>query len=102
MNFKEIKKEIKEKGVLGETILVDKKGKERMIIGFNRQGRLVTDDFSGVGSMAWAEATIIEWAIKQEPKKLYAYELNTIVIFRSELTGNDDHARLPEYDIEYK
>lgn len=59
LTFERIRKEC----VTGETLLVDKLGNERLYLGFNRKGQLVTDHSSGSSSRPWDEIYIEDWKI---------------------------------------
>lgn len=57
LTFERIRKEC----VAGETLLTD--GNERLYLGFNRKGQLVTDSAGGDLCVWWTEATIKNWRI---------------------------------------
>lgn len=61
LTFERIKKEC----VSGKHLLVDKHRCRRLYLGFNRSGRVVTDDRCGIGSMQWNEHEIKEWTIEE-------------------------------------
>lgn len=50
-------------------LLVSADGKERLYLGFNREGRLITDNYSGESSLNWLEISITNWAIKKIQEK---------------------------------
>ena len=56
-------------------LLVDKALNERLYIGFNRVGYVVTDESTGKRSLSWHEAEITGWEIKpyEPPKKKKRY-----------------------------
>lgn len=47
-----------------EHLLVDGDGRERLYLGFNREGELVTDNISK-GSIHWKEEDVHAWSIKE-------------------------------------
>lgn len=45
-------------------LLVDKDGYERLFLGFNRDNRLVTDNYLGKGASPWGPKSVKSWKIK--------------------------------------
>ena len=95
-------KEIREKCVERETVLVDRHGDEHLYICITPRRSLVTENFLGVYS--WPEDEIKDWRIKPEPKeplKLYAYQRGFKVSHYTKEEDWDQLVRAPRYDIEY-
>lgn len=55
---------IKNECVSMKHLLVDKNGDKRLYLGFNREGFLVTDTYTGHGSFIWNEKDITNWTIE--------------------------------------
>ena len=61
LTFERIKKEC----VSGKHLLVLSLGNKRLFIGFNRAGKLITDNAYGCGSIFWEEEEIGNWTIEE-------------------------------------
>ena len=61
LTFERIRKEC----VPMKHLLVDGTGRKRLYLGFNREGKLVTDFFDSLGCCAWGEPRIANWTIEE-------------------------------------
>ena len=58
---------IKRKCIPNESLLLDEVGQaERLYLGFNREGRLVTDMSSGTDCLQWSEKQIKDWKVSDK------------------------------------
>ena len=61
LTFERIRKEC----VSGKHLLVLSLGNKRLFIGFNRVGKLITDNIYGWGCILWEEEEIGSWTIEE-------------------------------------
>lgn len=65
-----------------EHLLVDENGTERLYLGFNRSGQLITDVANGINAHYFEECEITDWTIKpyippRKMKKVTMYQAVT-------------------------
>jgi len=54
---------VKEFCTPGKVLFENEEGEQRLYVGFNRVGELITDKADGFGCLAWLEAEIENWEI---------------------------------------